>query len=65
MMLDFKKIRIIGLVLLIFIGTVDCHRKVGVKPGGDLKKKSKCKCKTDKGGIYGTVKEPATYKHKN
>jgi len=30
-----------------------CHRKIGVKPGGQLKTDtSKCKCKKKKGGIY-------------
>ncbi|RPH33159.1 MAG: hypothetical protein EHM93_06405 [Bacteroidales bacterium] len=48
----------LGLVMLILIFAValiglSCQRKVGVKPGGQLKTdKSKCKCKTKKGGVY-------------
>lgn len=62
MLLNFKRIKILGLIILIIFATAACHRRVGIKPGGELKKKSKCKCKTEKGGIYGNVKEPATYK---
>jgi hypothetical protein len=50
-----------GIVLLICIfATVTllsgCNRKVGVKPGEQLKtNKSKCKCKKRNGGIYSEV----------
>jgi hypothetical protein len=50
-----------GIVLLICIfATVTlssgCNRKVGVKPGEQLKaNKSKCKCRKHNGGIYSEV----------
>ncbi len=54
-----EKLQILkGIVRLILIFTVvlngsGCHRKVGVKSEGQSKTdKSKCKCKTKKGGIY-------------
>lgn len=40
-------------VLVISSIFTSCHRKVGVKPGERLEKVNKCKCKTDKGGLYG------------
>ena len=52
----------IVMVILIFavvlIGT-GCHKKIGVKSGGELKPdKSKCKCKKKKGGVYGCFHYP-------
>lgn len=47
--------RIIILICIFVAATTwsGCHRKVGVKPGGQLKTDtSKCKCKKKKGGIY-------------
>jgi len=45
------------LIVICFFATAmiwsGCHRKTGVKPGGQLKTDtSKCKCKKKKGGIY-------------
>lgn len=73
-MKEFAKIveRVISftrIVLLIFffitLGIVSgCHKKTGVKPGGQLKvDKSKCKCKKKKGGIYSNVFIHSTTNH--
>lgn len=40
---------IVSVILIVFIVS-SCHKKVGVKPGGQLKKKEdKCLCKKKKG----------------
>jgi len=45
----------ICLITTIIIWT-GCHRKMGVKPGGQLKPKTaKCKCKKRSGGILSEV----------
>ena len=47
--------RIILLICIFTTTTIwsGCNRKVGVKPGGQLKSNtSKCKCKKRSGGIY-------------
>lgn len=53
MIRSFKRLVVFGLILIVGFATTGCgttHK--GVKPGGELKKKSKCKCKNNKGGIY-------------
>jgi hypothetical protein len=53
MIRSFKRLIVFGLILIVAIAATGCgttHK--GVKPGGELKKKSKCKCKNNKGGIY-------------
>lgn len=53
MIRSFKRLFVFGLILFVALVTTGCgttHK--GIKPGGELKKKSKCKCKNNKGGIY-------------
>jgi len=39
-----------------------CHKKVGVKPGGQVKKKTdKCKCKPRKGLYSNVIESQSTY----
>lgn len=53
MIRSFKILLVFGLILFVAIATSGCGTtRKGVKPGGELKKKSKCKCKNNKGGIY-------------
>ncbi len=53
MIRSFKRLIVFGLILIVAIAVTGCGTtRKGVKPGGELKKKSKCKCKNNKGGIY-------------
>lgn len=58
MIWSLKKLIVFGLILIVAFAVTNCgttHK--GVKPGGELKKKSKCKCKNNKGGIYSIFNE--------
>jgi hypothetical protein len=67
---ELKNIGISWRIILIFcictafLMCTSCHKKIGVKPGGQLKKKeSKCKCRL-KGGIYSkTNQKDSAYYH--
>ncbi len=56
MIRSFKRLFVFGLILFVALATTGCGTtQKGVKPGGELKKKSKCKCKNNKGGIYSFI----------
>ncbi len=62
MIRSFKRLIVFGLILFVAVAASNCgttHK--GIKPGGELKKKSKCKCKNNKGGIYSIFNDKAKH----
>ncbi len=59
---NLNNYKVIAMLIFIFASMLfsnGCHRKIGVKPGDQLKKnKPKCKCVKTKGGVYAVYYYP-------